>query len=159
MKHRSKEAGFSVVELIIVGGVLLLLFLLIVPRWHSFQAKARQSEAKNNLTHIYTLEMAYFESAETYANLPPLGGGAFGGVCNTPNALGFRVSPCGKSRYEYAGSGTNTAFYADAVSKPGLIVSGCASVDSWTIDEAKVLQAGANGAANVAADAVQACND
>ena len=48
------QKGFSLIELMIVVAIIGILAAIAVPNFQRFQAKARQSEAKNMLSGIYT---------------------------------------------------------------------------------------------------------
>ena len=58
---------FGVVGICGVVGVAVLASIAI-PRYHSFSLKARQSEAKVSLTHLYTLQEAHFAMNENYSS-------------------------------------------------------------------------------------------
>lgn len=139
------QKGFSLVELMIVVAIIGILAALAVPKFQSFQAKARQSEAKNNLSHIYTLEESYHGDNDTYVVFAIQGrsSNAVPAVCAAPaaNAVGFQVvGACNKIRYGYTGgAATGTTFLATAASYGGLIVSGCATLDTHTVNHNKNL--------------------
>lgn len=143
LKLSSHQKGFSLVELMIVVAIIGILAALAVPKFQMFQAKAKQSEAKNNLSHIYTLEMSYFGDNDTYVNFDTIGrSGPAATECKNPtNVLGFKPQgACNKIRYGYSVTGaTAAAFTGEAVSYANLIVSGCTSQDKWTINQDKVL--------------------
>jgi type IV pilus assembly protein PilA len=140
-----RQAGFSLVELMIVVAIIGILAALAVPRFQSFQAKARQSEAKNNLSHMYTLQMSYYGDNDKYADVAPIGRGK----CTTKNDIGFRVTPCDNSatakgnkvRYLYSAAVTANGFDGTADSPAGVIVQGCKTKDTWTINQDKKLEA------------------
>jgi len=154
-RPKSLRQGFSLIELMIVVAIIGILAGLAVPRFQSFQAKARQSEAKTNLAHMYTLEQSYYGDNEKFAVVAKTGGGVLGaaGDCTATNVIGFRVTPCNKSRYAYTATTANsdTEFTGNAKSGAGVIVAGCASfTDEWAIDHDRNMSA--------VVDAVTSCN-
>ncbi|RYZ83235.1 MAG: prepilin-type N-terminal cleavage/methylation domain-containing protein, partial [Proteobacteria bacterium] len=52
-------SGFSLIELMIVVAIIGILASIAVPNFKKFQVKARQSEAKSQLTSLYTAEKAF----------------------------------------------------------------------------------------------------
>ena len=142
------QKGFSLVELMIVVAIIGILAALAVPKFQSFQAKARQTEGKNNLSHMFTLQMAYHGDNDSYVAVTTTGRSG----CNS-NPIGFTVTGCGsggKSRYSYISTGTATAFLATATAAANIIVASCATQDIWTINQDKLLVG--------TSDAVALCN-
>jgi type IV pilus assembly protein PilA len=60
------QAGFSLVELMVVVGIIGLLAAIAVPQFSKFQARARQSESKALLASIFTGEKAFFAEWNAY---------------------------------------------------------------------------------------------
>ena len=124
--RRMAEAGFSLTELMIVVAIIGILASLAIPRFQMFQAKARQSEARSNLTHIYTLQISYQGDNDTFSNFEFLTHGRVSGywwsesptayvwngynLCNKTNDIGFRITDCKKVRYLYRNIGTQSTF-------------------------------------------------
>ncbi|MBI2601508.1 MAG: prepilin-type N-terminal cleavage/methylation domain-containing protein [Deltaproteobacteria bacterium] len=130
--------GFSLVELMVVVAIISVLAAIAIPRFQTFQAKARQAEAKMNLSHIFTLEESYQAENDQYTNL------AEDAACGDSNELGFYISNCAKARYHYSVTDASTvAFSGHAKSGEGpanKVTPGC-QMDYWTIDQDKVLRA------------------
>ncbi len=106
----------------VVVAIIGILAALAVPRFQVFQAKAKQSEAKNNLSHIYTLEESYFGDNDMYGTIAQ---------------IGFNVTAGAMQRYTYTVVGASaTAFMGQA--NNGMISANC-TTDMWTINETKAL--------------------
>jgi len=60
MKTSLNEKGFSLIELMVVVGIIGILAAIAVPNYQKFQAKSRQTEAKSNLGGLYTAEKAFY---------------------------------------------------------------------------------------------------
>ncbi|RYZ70322.1 MAG: prepilin-type N-terminal cleavage/methylation domain-containing protein [Proteobacteria bacterium] len=54
------QSGFSLIELMIVVAIIGILASIAVPNFKKFQVKARQSEAKAQLTSLFTAEKAFY---------------------------------------------------------------------------------------------------
>jgi len=143
------SSGFSLVELMVVVAIIGILAGLALPKFNLFQAKARQSEVKSNLSHIYTLQVSYFGDNDTYVNMNTV---SSAGVTNG-NTLGFTPSPASKLRYSYSSTG-GTTFTATGVGNMAKIFPGCSAVaanfDTWTINETKFLNQNVDGIARCA---------
>jgi type IV pilus assembly protein PilA len=144
LKSRNNQQGFSLVELMIVVAIIGVLSALAIPKFQTFQAKARMAESKSNLNTLYTLEESYFADNDTYVALAATGTNltAAGGTC-PQNTLGFVPAPCNKSRYQYTTTAATTAaFTAQAITGTAAnnkVFPGCATADTWTITNQKVL--------------------
>jgi type IV pilus assembly protein PilA len=65
------QEGFSLVELMIVVGIIGILSALAIPKLTVFMAKARQAEAKSSLAAMTTLQRSYaIENNGTYPTGP-----------------------------------------------------------------------------------------
>jgi type IV pilus assembly protein PilA len=68
------QRGFSLIELMIVVAIIGILATIAVPNFNRFQAKAKQSEAKGNLSGIYSANKAFYAEWNSYrGNLPDIG--------------------------------------------------------------------------------------
>ena len=132
------QRGFSLTELMIVVAIIGILATIAIPNFLRYQAKAKQTEAKNNLVAIHTGEIAYFAENN--------------GFVDDFNAIGFSISGSSQRYYYELGKATNgtlppgcTASSLDSVSATGFTavaianIDGDATCDVWTITDQKVL--------------------
>ncbi len=71
---RNNKSGFSLVELMVVVAIIGILATIAIPNFSKFQNKAKQSNAKAELSAIFTAEKAYFaEYSSYYHNLHTIG--------------------------------------------------------------------------------------
>jgi type IV pilus assembly protein PilA len=65
-KKQASEAGFTLVELMIVVAIIGVLSAVAVPNFKKYQAKAKTSEAKIQLAAAYTAEQAFYGDFGVY---------------------------------------------------------------------------------------------
>ena len=127
-KSFQKSRGFTLIELMIVIAIISILSSLASSKFRLFQAKAKFSEGKINLSTLETLVDIYFLEYGEYDWMTPSGSGVDSGSgdpltsCNTPNVYGFKVNNCQKANFSY-GSATLGAVYA--LSARSFVYSGC----------------------------------
>lgn len=90
-----REQGFTLIELMIVVAIIGILAAIAIPNFLSYQAKAKQSEAKSNLGAIFTSEVAYFGENNAYNN--------------DFATIGFTIAG-NTARYQYSLGGTTIGF-------------------------------------------------
>ena len=141
--------AFSLPELVVTLTLIGILTTLGISRYNAYVAKARQAEAKVNLTHIASLQGIYRSQHLEYKLLTNVGAKNGGYDCGTGpsgalnNDLGFRPQGCNKLRYGYTSTGDSTSFKATAQSptNPAAgkeIYPGCDATDksdTWTINQ------------------------
>ena len=123
---KKNQSGFSLVELMVVVGIIGILAGLALPRFRVFQAKARQAEAKGVLGHLYVLQSVYFGENNNYSGLTQRGDG----TCTT-NRLGFSFDGCINSTYQYS-AGDATAATQAATQTLATAVAGAADTADLT---------------------------
>lgn len=159
-----QEQGFTLIELMIVVGIIGILVAIAAPNFSRYQSKARQSEVKIALAAVYGGEKSFYSEYSSYIS--------------SMDAIGY--APEGTRRYYHVGwnavhgsaitgySGTNTnANYAAAnnpfsctnstaaltanltgdaqtftVAGSGCIRDSQANMDRWTITDTKLIQNG-----------------
>jgi len=67
-KKMTSEAGFTLVELMIVVAIIGVLSAVAVPNFKKYQAKAKTSEAKVQLAAAFTAEQAFYGDFGIYSN-------------------------------------------------------------------------------------------
>lgn len=94
MLKKWNDKGFTLIELMIVVGIIGILVAIAAPNFARYQSKARQSEAKIALSAIYGAEKSFYSEYSAYA----------GGL----DAVGY--SPEGQKRFYTVGfSAAHTA--------------------------------------------------
>lgn len=99
----NKSLGFSLIELMMVVSIISVLASLGIPKFRTFQAKARQTEAKINLDNIDVLQRTFFADNDRFTLFEGTGyRGSLAPICSEPNT-GFKLANCAKVRYNYVG--------------------------------------------------------
>lgn len=117
--------GFSLIELMIVVGIIGILSTIALPKLNVFMAKSKQSEVKTSLDHMYTLEVAYYGDNSVYGDHTAIG---FTGITG--------------ARYAYTAAVTAAGFTATGTNSKGGATPLCAGQkndDVWTMTEARAL--------------------
>ena len=86
-----RQSGFTLVELMVVVAIIGLLSAVAIPNFRKYQAKSKMSEAKLQLSSLYTAESAFFSDFNIY------------GTCLS--YMGFDPSPESNQRYFAVGFG------------------------------------------------------
>src|SRR2546422_8912997 len=94
IRHIKGDRGFTLIELMIVVAIIGILAAIAIPNFMTYQAKARQSEAKVNLGGIFTTATSYFAENNTFS-------------VATGDTLGYK--PAGSSKYMLYYGGTGNA--------------------------------------------------
>lgn len=136
-KSRTSQSGFSLVELMVVVAIIGVLASIAVPAVNKYIAKARQSEAKTNLSSLYTSEKAFYAEYTAY----------------DPRFAAVGYSPEGQLRYNVGfAAGQPTAGASNGFNTPNVAVAPSVSAYCGTPaapgTSGCVLLFGANGVAN-----------
>lgn len=68
-----KTAGFSLVELMVVVGIIGILAAIAVPKLQMFSAKAKRVEAQTTLKSIHTLQTGYYTENSQFGSASDIG--------------------------------------------------------------------------------------
>lgn len=89
-KTLTTQEGFTLVELMVVVAIIGLLSAVAIPNFKKYQAKAKVSEAKLQLSAAYTAEQAFFSDFNMYSGcLPYMGFDPGRESANRYYAIGF----------------------------------------------------------------------
>lgn len=107
MNVKMNNKGFSLVELMVVVAIIGMLAAVAVPQFSKFQARSRQSEAKANLSSLYSAQKSF--NAE------------HGGYAGNHRAIGF--SPAGDVLYNVGYSAAHCATWAACSPQFGVVAA------------------------------------
>ena len=118
LRARRIQGGFTLVELMMVTGIIGILASIVIPTFMQYQARARTSEAKATLGAIFTGEIVYFTETVRYGSL-----GEIRYVLTGTNRYTYRTGAAG------AGGGGNAN-----VTTPGVLTQDTANASSGTVE-------------------------
>lgn len=127
---KNSQKGFTLIELMIVVVIIGILAALAIPRFMRATTKSKQSEAKQILKQVYTMQQAFRQEKDRYWSTALIAGPA------TPNAfdsIGVEIGLTARYSYDFTVANA-TAFTcrARALAKD---LDDDATVDTWQIDQ------------------------
>ena len=164
MKSRfASVAGFTLIELMIVVGIIGILVALAAPNFAMYQAKSRQSEAKVQLGAIFTGEKSFYSEYAVYVGsmdaigFAPEGSKRFyalgwdgapdtengryaGGLLNPSISAVNNTLDCVTATTSTLGPATGANASTFLVNAEGCILANAENFDRWSIDETKNLR-------------------
>ncbi len=159
VRTRHDQAGFSLVELMIVVAIIGILAAIGIPQYAKFQARSRQAEARGALSSLYAAQQGFFGEWNQYTiDLKNAGFGVQGTglryVTGFPGSAGCTAYVAAPAPPEVAGNNLSTiaTIYSTGTTPP-----------SWA-DETQPLVPGTQDAAPPAydttvADATVVCDN
>jgi|NOAtaT_7_FD_contig_51_237101_length_475_multi_3_in_0_out_0_1 type IV pilus assembly protein PilA len=129
-----KQAGFSLVELMVVVGIIGILAAIAVPKLQVFTAKAKQSEARATLKSIDTFQQSYFAENSTYGSTY-----ALIGMASAPSTKNYTFGDPSSTDFV-------TLYSVEATSRSKLCGGGTGTqVDKWTVNQFGTISNSQNG--------------
>jgi type IV pilus assembly protein PilA len=90
LKNLKRQDGFTLVELMVVVAIIGVLSAVAIPNFKKYQAKAKMSEAKLQLSSLYTAETSFYADFNIYHTcLDYMGFNPFGEAASRYYAVGF----------------------------------------------------------------------
>lgn len=96
IKEVKNDKGFTLVELMVVVGIIGILSAVAIPKFQTYQAKSKTSEAKIHLAAIYSAEVSLMSDYDNYGTCLAYAGYSGPGT-NNYYAVGFNTANNGNA--------------------------------------------------------------
>jgi type IV pilus assembly protein PilA len=123
MRKMMQSKGFTLIELMIVVAIIGVLAAIAIPNYMSYTCKAKQSEAKQALASIRTMQEAFKAENDHYSD-----------SLNGTNSIGWAGVKGKNVRYTYSTENSTGAFNATATEIAQDTFGDDTTQDVWTID-------------------------
>jgi type IV pilus assembly protein PilA len=124
LQFNAKEKGFTLMELVVVAGIIAILAAIAIPKYMNYQCRSKQIEARQGLGTLAKFQEVYHSLNETYSL--------------QQDAIGFSMKAFTAVYYEYTISeADDSTFKAEATAKSNSFFG---KEDVWNIDQTLTLQ-------------------